>query len=84
VVWLAIASRLSRASRSLLDGESSLLQAQALRPGISALLASVEEGLPVLDFIQPLLGIGEKAVGVHPGLVQEVLSSPLGLLPSQG
>jgi hypothetical protein len=66
------------------NGTPSLLQAQALCPGISALLASMEEGLPVFDFIQPLLGIGEKAVGVCPGLVQEVLSCPLGLLPSQG
>jgi hypothetical protein len=30
----------------------------------------MEEGLPVLDLFQPLLGIGEKAVGVRPGLVQ--------------
>jgi hypothetical protein len=66
------------------DGEPSLLQAQALCPRVSALLTSVEEGLPVLDLIQPLLGVGEKAIGVCPGLVQEVLSCPLGLLPSQG
>jgi hypothetical protein len=31
-----------------------------------------------------LLGVGEKTVGVCPGLVQEVLSRPLGLLPGQG
>jgi hypothetical protein len=49
------------------DGEPSLLQAQTLRAGIIALLASVEEGLSVLDFIQSLLGIGEKAVGIGPG-----------------
>jgi hypothetical protein len=66
------------------DGEPSLLQAQALRPGISALLTGVEEGLSVLDFVQPLLGIGKEAIGIGPGLVQEVLSCPLGLLPSQG
>jgi hypothetical protein len=77
-------SSLAFSSLCFSDGKSSLLQAQALRPGISALLASMEEGLLVFDFIQPLLGIGEKAVGVRPGLVQEVLSCPLGLLPSQG
>jgi hypothetical protein len=60
------------------------LQAQALRPGISALLAGVEKGLSVLEFVQPLLGVGEKTIGICPGLVQEVLSCPLGLLPSQG
>jgi hypothetical protein len=66
------------------DGEPSLLQAQSLRPGISALLAGVEEGLTILDFIQPLLGVGKEAVGIGPSLVQEVLICPLGLLPSQG
>jgi hypothetical protein len=66
------------------DGEPSLLQAQALRPGISTLLMGMEEGLSVLDFVQPLLGIGQEAVGIGPGLVLEVLSYPLGLLPSQG
>jgi hypothetical protein len=69
-------------SLCLSDGEPSLLQAQALRPGVSALLVGMEEGLVVLDFIQPLLGVGEKAIGICPGLVQEVLSCPLGLLPS--
>jgi hypothetical protein len=72
------------ASLCFSDGEPSLLQAQALNPGISALLAGVEEGLSVLDFVQPLLGVGKEAVGIGPGLVQEVLSCPLGLLPSQG
>jgi hypothetical protein len=77
-------SSLALASLRFSDGEPNLLQAQALRPGISALLAGVEEGLSVLDFVHPLLGVGEKAVGIGPGLVQEVLSCPLGLLPSQG
>jgi hypothetical protein len=52
--------------------------------GISALLAGVKEGLAVLDFFQPLLGVGLEAIGVGPGLVQEVLSHPLRLLSSQG
>jgi hypothetical protein len=77
-------SLLTLASLCFSDGEPSLLQAQALRLGISALLAGMEEGLPVFDLIHPLLGIGKKAIGVVPGLVQEVLSCPLGLLPSQG
>jgi hypothetical protein len=51
------------------DGKPSLLQAQVLYPRISTLLASMEEGLPVLNLVQPLLGIGEKTVGVCPGLV---------------
>jgi hypothetical protein len=75
---------LALASLCFSDGEPSLLQAQALRPGISALLAGMEEGLPGLNLVQPLLGVGKKAVGIGPGLVQEVLSCPLGLLPSQG
>jgi hypothetical protein len=62
-------SLLALASLSFSDYESSLLQAQALHLGISALLASVEEGLPVLDFIQPLLGVDQETVGVCPGLV---------------
>jgi hypothetical protein len=60
---------LAFASLCFSDGEPSLLQAQALSPGISALLAGVEEGLSVLDFVQSLLGVGEKAVGISPGLV---------------
>jgi hypothetical protein len=44
----------------------------------------VEEGLSVLDFIQSLLGVGEEVIGVGLGLVQEVLSRPLSLLPGQG
>jgi hypothetical protein len=79
-----VESPLTLAGLHFSDGDPSLLQAQALRPGISALLAGMEEGLSVLDFVQPLLGIGEKAVSIGPGLVQEVLSCPLGLLPSQG
>jgi hypothetical protein len=71
------------ASLCFSNGEPSLLQAQALRAGISALLASVEEGLSVLDFVQSLLSVGEEAVNIGPGLVQEVLSRPLRLLPSQ-
>jgi hypothetical protein len=62
-------SPLTLASLCFSDGEPSLLQAQDLRPGISALLAGVEEGLSVLDFVQPLLGVGEKTVGICPGLV---------------
>jgi hypothetical protein len=44
----------------------------------------VKEGLAVLDFIQPLLGIGKEAVGVGSGLVQGVLRRPLCLLSGQG
>jgi hypothetical protein len=75
-----VKSPLALASLRFSDGEPSLLQAQALRPGISTLLASVDDGFSVLDLVQPLLSIGEKAVGICPGLVQEVLSCPLGLL----
>jgi hypothetical protein len=77
-------SPLAFASLCFSDSEPSLLQAQALRPGTSALLASMKEGLPVFDLVQPLLGVGEKAIGIGPGFVQEVLGCPLGLLPSQG
>jgi hypothetical protein len=45
------------------------LLAQALRVGIGALLVGVKEGLAVLDFFQPLLGVGQEVVGVGPGLV---------------
>jgi hypothetical protein len=38
--------------------DTSLLQAQALRAGIGALLASVKQGLVVLSFLQPLPCIG--------------------------
>jgi hypothetical protein len=44
----------------------------------------VKKGLSVLNFIQPLLGVGKEAFGVGPGLIQEVLSHPLCLLSSQG
>jgi hypothetical protein len=77
-------SPLALASLCFSESEPSLLQAQALRLGISALLAGMEEGLPVFDLVQPLLGIGEKATGIGPGFIQEVLGCPLGLLPSQG
>jgi hypothetical protein len=60
---------LAFASFCFSNGEPSLLQAQALRARISALLVGVEEGLSVVDFVQPLLGVGEEAVGVGPGLV---------------
>jgi hypothetical protein len=65
-------------------GEPILLQAQALCTGVSALLAGVKKGLAVLGFLQPLLGVAQEAVGVGPGLVQEVLCCPLCLFPSQG
>jgi hypothetical protein len=65
------------ASLCLSDGKPGLLQAQALRAGVSALLAGMEEGFAVLDFVQSLLGVGEQAVGIGPGVVQEVLSRPL-------
>jgi hypothetical protein len=65
-------------------GEASLLQAEALRTGIGALLTSVEKGLTVLGFLQPLPRVGEEAIGVGPGLVQEVLHCPLRLFPGQG
>jgi hypothetical protein len=39
-------------------GDPSLLQALALRAGISALLASVKQDLAVLNFLQPLPCIG--------------------------
>jgi hypothetical protein len=60
---------LALASLCFSDGEPSLLQAQVLRPKISALLAGMEEGLSVLDFVQPLLGVGKEAVGIGLGLV---------------
>jgi hypothetical protein len=44
-------SPLALMSLYLSDGEPCLLQAQALCPGVSALLAGVEEGLAVLDFV---------------------------------
>jgi hypothetical protein len=75
---------LALASFCFSNSEPSLLQAQALRARISTLLAGMEEGLSVLDLVQSLLGIGEEAVGVGPGLVQEVLSGPLSRLPGQG
>jgi hypothetical protein len=77
-------SPLTLASLCFSDSEPSLLQAQALHLGISTLLAGMEKGLLVFDLVQPLLGIGEKAIGIGPGFVQEVLGCPLGLLPSQG
>jgi hypothetical protein len=61
-------SPLALASLCFSDSEPSLLQAQALCMRISALLAGMEEGLSVLDFVQPLLGVGEKTVGICPGL----------------
>jgi hypothetical protein len=64
--------------------EPGLLQAQALRAGIGTILAGVKKGLTVLDFLQSLLGVGQKAIDVGPGLVQEVLSRPLCLFSSQG
>jgi hypothetical protein len=76
-------SPLVLASLCFSDSEPSLLQAQALRPGISALLVGVEEGLSVLDFVQPLLGVGEESIGICPGLVQEVLSCPLASSPAK-
>jgi hypothetical protein len=79
-----VKSPLTLASLCFSNGEPGLLQAQGLCPGISALLTSVEEGLLVLDLVQPLLDVGQKTVRVCPGLVQEVLSCSLGLLPSQG
>jgi hypothetical protein len=60
---------LAFASLCFSNGEPSLLQAQALRAGISALLAGVKEGLTVLNFLQPLLGICQEAIGIGPGLV---------------
>jgi hypothetical protein len=42
---------LAFASLCFSNGEPSLLQAQALHAGISALLAGVKEGLAVLDFL---------------------------------
>jgi hypothetical protein len=50
-------------------GEPSLLQAQALCAGVGALLASMKQGLTVLDFLQPLPSIGQEAIGIGPGLV---------------
>jgi hypothetical protein len=66
------------------NSEPSLLQTQALRAGISALLAGMEDGLSVLDLVQSPLSIGEEAIGIGPGLVEEVLSRPLSLLTGQG
>jgi hypothetical protein len=63
--------------------DPNLLQAQALCAGVSALLASMKQGLAVLSFLQPLPSIGQKAIGVGPGLVQEVLGRPLCLFHSQ-
>jgi hypothetical protein len=42
---------LAVASLCFSHGEPSLLQAQALRAGISALLAGMKEGLAVIDFL---------------------------------
>jgi hypothetical protein len=56
-------------SLCFLHGEPSLLQAQALHVGNGALLAGVEKGFAVLGFLQPLLGVGQEAIGVGPGLV---------------
>jgi hypothetical protein len=50
LLLLEVESPLTLVSLSFSDGEPGLLQAQALRPRISALLASVEESLSVLDF----------------------------------
>jgi hypothetical protein len=68
----------------LTRGDPSLLQAQAIRAGVSALLASMEQGLTDFGLLQPLPRIGKEAVGVGPGLVQEVLRRPPRLFPSQG
>jgi hypothetical protein len=38
-------------------GKPSLLQAQVFRSGVGALLASMEQGLPVLGLLQPLPGV---------------------------
>jgi hypothetical protein len=72
------------ANFGLSHGEPNLLQAQALRARVCALLANVKEGLAILGFLQPLPCVGKEAVGVGPGLVQEVLSRPLCLSSSQG
>jgi hypothetical protein len=60
---------LAFASLRFSNGEPSFLLAQALRAGVSALLTGVKEGLAILDFFQALLGVGQEAVGVGPGLV---------------
>jgi hypothetical protein len=52
--------------------------------GVGTLLAGVKKGLAVLDFLQPLLGIGQEAVDVGPGLVQDMLRHPFRLFPRQG
>jgi hypothetical protein len=44
----------------------------------------VGKGFPVLGLLQPLSCIGKEAVGVGPGLVQEVLRCPPGLFTGQG
>jgi hypothetical protein len=46
-----VKSLLTLASLCFSDSEPSLLQAQALRPGISALLAGMEAGIPVFDLV---------------------------------
>jgi hypothetical protein len=75
---------LAVASLRFSHDEPSLLQAQALCVGVGALLASMKKGLAVLSFLQPLPGIGQEAVGVGPGLVQEMLCCLFCLFPSQG
>jgi hypothetical protein len=60
---------LAVASLCFSHSEPSLLQAQALHAGIDALLTGMKKGLAVLSFLQPLLGVGQEAIGVGPGLV---------------
>jgi hypothetical protein len=42
----------------------------------------MKKGLAVLGFLQPLLGVGQEAIGIGLGLVQEELCRLLRLFPS--
>jgi hypothetical protein len=43
----------------------------------------MKKGLAVLGFLQPLLGVGQEAISISSGLVQEMLRRPFRLFPAK-